>query len=239
AQGINAAGSASWIAGGVQVANESQTQSTAQLITDGAGGAIVAWQDTRSTADYDIYSSRLFANGTLPLRLISFSATDHNGDVLLAWETDNEINTSRFDIEFSTNGSSFTKLGEVAAKNLPGRNQYDFTHVAPADNILFYRLRQIDIDGRSEYTNIVKVVIDRTPHLTLYPNPATDFIQIKNIRAEEVQNIQAIGSDGRMVMICNPNNQMQYDISHLKTGIYILKLVKRDHSVSISRFEKQ
>ncbi|MEO5564885.1 MAG: T9SS type A sorting domain-containing protein, partial [Chitinophagaceae bacterium] len=205
AQGINAAGTASWIAGGVQVANESQIQSTAQLITDGAGGAIIAWQDTRSITTYDIYSSRLFANGTLPLQLLSFSATELNGDVLLAWETDNEINTSRFDIEFSTNGVSFTKLSEITARNLPGRNQYRFTHVAPADNILFYRLKQIDIDGKSEHSNTVKVIMNRTLQLTVYPNPAAGFIQIKNIRPEEIQNIQVISSDGRVVIISNAN----------------------------------
>lgn len=239
AQGINATGSASWLAGGVPVANESQIQSAAQLITDGAGGAIIAWQDTRSTTTYDIYSSKLFANGTLPLQLLSFSATDHNADVLLAWETDNEINTLRFDLEVSANGISFAKLGEVDSRNLPGKNQYSFTHSAPADNILYYRLKQIDIDGNADYSKTVKVTLNRVLQVTIYPNPAAGFIQIKNIRPDEMKSLQVVSSDGRVVMTSSANARMQYDISHLRTGIYILKLVKKDNSVLVNRFEKQ
>lgn len=239
AQGMNAAGSMSWATGGVPVTNESHAQSTAQLITDGAGGAIIAWQDLRSTVDYDIYSSRLFANGTLPLRFISFSADANKDDVILNWVTDNEVNSSHFDIEFSTDAVSFTKLGEVTAANTGGRNQYEFTHYAPADNILFYRLKQVDIDGRFKYSKTEKVVMDRTLQLLLYPDPASSFIRIKNIKPDDIQSIQVISSDGRTVMTGKAASQLQYDISRLSAGIYILKLVKKDNSVSISRFQKQ
>lgn len=237
-QGINATGTASWASGGVPVSNESHSQFSAQLITDGAGGAIIAWEDLRSELSYDIYSSKLLANGTLPLRLLSFSAGVNKDDVLLEWETDNEINSSHFDIEYSTDGVLFRKIGKVMARNSAGRNSYEFTHFSPLDKVLIYRLKLVDYDGKFEYSKTVKVVMNRRLQLVLYPDPASSFIQVKDIKADQVQSVQILSSDGRSVLLSKKSNQMQYNISHLPPGIYILKLTGKDDSVAIGRFEK-
>jgi hypothetical protein len=238
-QAIDVAGAGMWTPNGVPVCNEAHSQFGAQLIPDGTDGAIVVWQDLRNTLDYDIYSSRLFANGTLPLRLISFSAGSNKTDVLLTWDTDNELNSSHFDTEFSIDGMAFIKLGEVRAKNTAGRNRYSFTHFSPAGNALFYRLKQVDLDNKFTYSKTVKVTMDKSTHLELYPNPASNFIQLKNARPDEMQLIQVINSDGRIVMENKANNQMMYDIGHLRAGIYILRLLKKDQSVSINQFIKK
>ncbi len=238
AQGIDAAGAALWITNGVPVANESHSQTAAQLITDGADGAFIAWQDLRTTVDYDIYSSRLFANGSLPLRLLSFSASNNGKDVLLSWNTDNEMNSFYFDIEFSGNGSSFTKLGAVSARNLSGNNQYHFTHLSPVNNVLFYRLKLVDVDGKFVYSKIISVTRSKTLQVVLYPNPASNSIRVTNCNAEEVQEIQVLNSNGSLVMTGKANNQLQFNISHLSAGVYVLKVLKKDKSCLISQFEK-
>lgn len=239
AQGIDATGNALWTTNGVPVANESHAQSTAQLITDGAGGALIAWQDLRTTADYDIYSSRLFAGGVLPLRLLSFTAVPHNSNITLAWETENEINSSRFDVEVSANGTTFTKLATVTARNLPGKNQYGYVHSNITDPVLFYRLKQLDLDEKFEYSSIVKVTSGKEPQITLYPNPATDFIRLKNSDPSVISRLQLINAAGKQLMTFTANNQMQYAINTLKPGFYLLKLLKTDNTVIVLQFLKQ
>ena len=239
AQGIDAAGNTLWTANGVPVANEAHAQSAAQLITDGADGAVIAWQDLRTTADYDIYSSKLFASGLLPLHLISFAAANNKNDVLLTWQTENEINSSHFDIEFSSNGITFTKLATVKAKNTSGTNHYSFTHASPQDNILYYHLKLVDTDAKFTYSEILKVTSNRLPQLTLYPNPASNFIQLKNITAGQAKEIQIVSIDGKTVLAFKTTNAMQYNICHLTSGIYLLKLIKKDNSTQAIQFKKQ
>lgn len=238
-QGLDATGNALWVTNGVPVANEAHAQSAAKLLTDGANGAIIAWQDLRTTLDYDIYSSRLFAGGTLPLHLISFAVANNKNDAVLTWSTDNEINSSYFDIEFSTNGISFTKLGTVKAKNSPAGSVYNFTHFAPQDNVLYYRLKLVDNNGQFSYSKIVKLTMNRLPQLTLYPNPASNFIQLKNIRPNEVQEVHIAGIDGKIVLAFKATGSMQYNISNLPGGMYLLKLIKKDNTVSVIQFNKQ
>ncbi|MGF2410803.1 T9SS type A sorting domain-containing protein [Ferruginibacter sp.] len=239
AQGIDAAGNTLWAANGVPVANEAHAQSAAQLITDGADGAVIAWQDLRTTADYDIYSSRLFTSGLLPLHLISFSAANNKNNVVLTWDTENETNSSHFDIEFSSDGITFTKLAAVKAKNTAASNHYSFTHLSPQDNILYYRLKLVDTDAKFNYSEILKVTSNRLPQLKLYPNPASNFIQLKNIAAGQVKEIQIVSIDGKMVLAFKTTNAMQYNISHLTSGIYLLKLIKKDNTVTAIQFKKQ
>jgi Secretion system C-terminal sorting domain len=239
AQAIDVTGTALWLGNGVPVATEANAQFSSQLVPGNTDEAIIAWQDLRSTLDYDIYSSKLASNGTLPVRLLSFSAVSNKNDVLLTWTTDNETSSSHFDIESSTDGAIFTKLGQVISKNTPGRNQYSFTHVSPAGATLYYRLKQVDIDGRFEYSNTIKVTIEGSIRLILYPNPAGNFLLLKNCRADEIQFMQIISTDGKTVMARKAGNQLQYDITTLKPGLYILKLVKKDGTTSIIRFKKR
>ena len=223
---------------GVPVANEGNAQFAAQLLTDGANGAIIAWTDLRTTLDYDIYSSKLFANGTLPLSLLSFDAAAANGNVKLIWNTENEINTSHFDVEFSADGITFKKLATVKATNLPGKNKYYFVHTGITDNVLFYRLKQFDLDGKTTYSKTEKINISKATQVTVYPNPAADFIRLKNIDMAVVAQVQFINSDGRLLLTAKANNLMQFNISHLKPGSYLLKIIKKDNSTDVIQFLK-
>ncbi len=238
AQSIDAAGTALWNANGVPVANEGNAQFAAQLLTDGSNGAIIAWTDLRTTLDYDIYSSKLFPNGALPLNILSFNASAGNGNVTLIWNTENEINASHFDVEFSLDGITFKKLATVKANNLPGKNKYHFVHTGVTDNILFYRLKQFDLDGKVAYSKTEKINISKATQITVYPNPAADFIRLKNIDPAVVAQVQFISSDGRLLLAAKANSLMQFNISHLKPGSYLLKIIRKDKSTGVIQFLK-
>jgi hypothetical protein len=122
---------------------------------------------------------------------------------------------------------------------LPGKNQYGYVHSNITGPVLFYRLKQLDLDEKFEYSAIVKVNIGKEPQITLYPNPATDFIRLKNISPAGISQLQLIDAAGKQLMTFTTNNQMQYTINTLKPGFYLLKLLKTDNTVIVLQFLKQ
>ena len=109
----------------------------------------------------------------LPLSLLNFNAKEQDCAVALSWETADEVNVQRYDIQQSSDGAVFKTIGSEAAQNtLPGSNhQYDFTATQPEENA-YYRLQMIDIDGNYTYSPVVAMHIScyANNYLTLYPN---------------------------------------------------------------------
>ncbi len=239
AQKINAAGAVQWTANGVAVSTATNDQSVPALVSDGADGAIIAWQDLRTALDYDVYSSRLYANGTLPIRFISFTATARSNDADLAWTTTNEINTSHFDIEFSRDGILFEKIGAVPAANSGGTHYYRFTHSSPGGKIIYYRIREVDADGKFMYSDVARLTMQRTSGIRIYPNPVCDDIRLSNSNATEIKRLLITGTDGRTVLVFEMANSQVYDVRSLSKGVYFITLLKRDGSTERFPFIKQ
>jgi uncharacterized protein YqiB (DUF1249 family) len=239
AQSLDAAGNVLWPANGVPVANEGHAQSAAKLLTDGANGAIIAWQDLRTTLDYDIYASKLFAGGALPVKLLSFTARTNNNDVTLAWNTENEINTSYFELEVATDGTTFKKLATLKANNLSQKNSYSYVHANATGNLLFYRLKQIEFDGKFTYSATVKVILDKNGRVTIYPNPASDVLLLSNIKTANNDQVQVLTSDGKLLLQQNATANMRVNIKKLAQGNYVLRLVSKDGKTQSFIFIKQ
>jgi len=95
---------------------------------------------------------------TLPVTFESFSAIrGGNEEVTLDWTTYSETNNSRFEIERSLDGSNWTTIGTVAAGAVDHANSYDFNDATAGGGESWYRLRQVDIDGHSQYSRTVLV----------------------------------------------------------------------------------
>jgi hypothetical protein len=162
----------------------------------------------------------------LPLNLLSFSGIiQSNNDVLLQWQSTNEINTNRFEIEVSSNGNSFVKLGTVTAKNTSSINNYQFTdNSSQAVDTRYYRLKMIDNDGRFKYSTIVKMNITQQESISIYPNPVTDVF-VLNVN-NKLLNTKAkiIDMSGSTMMLFTVNRLYQnIDIRHLAKGMYLIR----------------
>ena len=149
-----------------------------QQTTD--GGYIVAGVTGSNDGDVsgnlggnDFWVVKLGANG-LPLRLLSFTGALENNTIKLNWQTTDEINTRDFIVERSTNGISFSAIGNVDADISPAINHfYNYTDIAPVPGNNFYRLKMEDIDYSFTYSPVVKIYYNRqgTFEITLAPNP--------------------------------------------------------------------
>jgi hypothetical protein len=109
---------------------------------------------------------------TLPLRLVSFTGVGSSCSALLDWKTEEESNTSHFEIEQSTDGIHFAKLVTVAAQGNGNGKNYNTT-TAQEKTTGYYRLKMVDKDGKFTYSEIivVKVNCHNNEYIRLYPNP--------------------------------------------------------------------
>ena len=169
-------------------------------------------------------------NNPLPVHFISFNANCEGDKVLLKWKTAQEQNSSRFDIERSVDGIRWTVIGNVPASNKSNTEiDYYFTDNNPQQNG-FYRIAEYDLDGRVQYSNIVRSLCNTTDLFKLWPNPAHEmaFINIVSNSGSQAM-IKIFDSKGALVKeqkytLSQGNNQLSIDMRSLTNGIYSLSV---------------
>ncbi|MEI9946762.1 MAG: LamG-like jellyroll fold domain-containing protein [Chitinophagaceae bacterium] len=161
---------------------------------------------------------------TLPLTWKYFVANQHDDAVLLQWETLNEENTDHFTVQHSGNGIDFINIGNVAAAgNTTNTVHYEFTHSTPVNGANFYRLQQVDKDGRSTYSSIVKVMVNENAAvLKLLANP----VQGKQIRFQlaAAEEVSLFTQEGKLVwkkkLVAGTNT---INANLFASGVYMLQ----------------
>lgn len=177
-------------------------------------------------------------NSQLPVELTSFDASPKKENTLLSWSTATEINSSHFQVEHSTSGLNFSPLGKVAAaENSKTTNNYQFLHQTPVVGDHYYRLKMVDIDGSTEYSDITHEHIEKnSTKISLYPNPSSTGVFTLTLKNDASNNIVQIIND-----IGKPIYQKQTDkdylrinLSNREAGVYTL-MVQNDDSRTVRR----
>ncbi|MFT3703403.1 MAG: T9SS type A sorting domain-containing protein [Agriterribacter sp.] len=174
----------------------------------------------------------------LPLDFIALNARKQNQDVLLEWTTANESNTKYFEIEWSDHPGNFSSIGKISSNNTPVTNSYHFMHLnAPTGNN-FYRIKQIDIDGKYTYSKIVSLQIEASSVIQIYPNPTQNSVQVRlRSNNETVKYIQLSNMAGSILFTQNTiySSNANISLSSLPTGVYWLKVVtgKNVHVIKV------
>ncbi|MFZ1528933.1 MAG: T9SS type A sorting domain-containing protein [Ferruginibacter sp.] len=180
-------------------------------------------------------------SGTVPLSLLSFEAKKRGETVGLSWKTTNEINTSHFEIERSSNGTGFTKIGSKNSANIPGEHAYLYDDTQPHKGVNFYRLKQVDIDGKYRYSKIIRVLFNAYGNgLEIYPNPAKDMVQFAFAGKQKNVLITVYDAQGRQVLFENKLNiqPLSLNVSALAKGTYTVQLSDGE-TVASGSFIKQ
>lgn len=174
------------------------------------------------------FSLSFFAKNTftvLPVDITSFSVAKDDNKALLSWNTENEINLLRYEVEKSTDGRSFIKLtGKTARGN--SSNTYTATDDKPVNGISYYRLKSIDKDGSYRYSIILKVDFTQKYLVSILPNPAHDYIIING--ADKFKRVQLLDLDGKVVQQFTRSSNNRYSIAGLPQGVYLLQLINDD-----------
>lgn len=155
----------------------------------------------------------------LPVKLLSLNVKNNNRVIVLQWETTNEINNRLFKIEKSADEENWEKIGQQTG--LGANHQYNFIDKNPENGMNYYRLQQIDWDGTIQYSVIRSIRFSDTNSITLYPNPAVDFIQLKGIHPDWAQNATIVDQNGKVALTFKLTNE-KVNIQSLPNGIYYL-----------------
>jgi len=158
----------------------------------------------------------------LPVELISFSAKKMERSVMLNWATASEINNDGFAIQRSRDGINFEEIGwENGSGDSDSYRQYDFEDFeSKANGIYYYRLKQIDFDGKYEYSTVAAVSFAKENEINIFPNPVRENIQIAGMESGQFLILDYLG---KVVKEGNFNSP-EINISELPVGIYFVKI---------------
>jgi hypothetical protein len=126
----------------------------------------------------------------LPVEFLSFDAFKNNQTVDVKWETVSERNSSHFIVQRSTDNTNFVAMGRVEAKGTTLANtKYLFNDAKPNRGINYYRLLQVDLDGKETFTKIVAINFDgELGELQVFPNPSSEGVAFNVILPTERGN---------------------------------------------------
>jgi zinc-dependent metalloproteinase lipoprotein len=164
----------------------------------------------------------------LPLQWGTFTGSLENNAVALKWTTYNEINNKEFEVQRSTNASEFISIGTVKALN-KSENNYLFNDGKIAvGNRYSYRLKQIDLDGKSSFSNIVNInYFNKDKSVLLYPNPLESKLNIQlnnfNNNKFEIEINDVLGK--KMYQNLNiQTNTIEVNTASWTKGVYFVQI---------------
>lgn len=120
----------------------------------------------------------------------------------------------------SESGVNFKTVGTMTAVNSRRINHYEFTHLPSSKGKHYYRLQQLDFDGKYEYSEVVAVQLGQSAEVVIYPNPAQNVLFV-NWENQEATPLELYNAFGALVREFTPSSQL--DLTGLAEGIYILK----------------
>jgi hypothetical protein len=175
--------------------------------------------------------------GTLPLELTDFWGENRVNFNFLEWATEREFNSEMFTIERRfENEESFTKIAEVKAAGVSlDPNQYELKDFnIEKDGVYYYKLQQINKDGKSTYSEIVAIVVDRSENadIRLYPNPARDRFEIElGLIEQNHVRVDILDAQGKLARVALVDSELAtgfykqvVEIENLAEGVYTVQI---------------
>lgn len=206
---------------------------------DQASGPWVAQDGPRSLSST---SPRTFAANTsqlgvltvsnssqpLPVELVSFTAEAQGPNALLRWATASELHNDHFEVEASTDGRAFRRIGTVVGA---GTSQLAHSYQLVDPSIIqygassvYYRLRQVDADGTASYSPVRTVAVALPAGLALFPNPTTQAATLTG--AAPGSPVTVLDAVGRLVLsvVANSTGTATLELSaELAAGVYVVR----------------
>ncbi|HRO48442.1 lectin-like protein [Agriterribacter sp.] len=178
-------------------------------------------------------------NSILPVTGLKFQVSETAKGSFLTWSTQTEINTLHFDIEHSDDGIHFNKIGQQsAAGNSSFRREYEWLHTAPSAGYNYYRLKQVDTDGRYTFSEIKLLKIEKEK-ISITPNPVRSQLTVNYPYNKKPATLLILRSNGVQThKITIKQNQTLIDVSQMSAGIYYITIIGDTKPVTM-KFIKQ
>lgn len=171
---------------------------------------------------------KITATAPVPLKLLSFTGKKVNGNHQLTWETVYQQKGDKFIIERSFDNLSFAAIGNKTAGNNSSET-HSFIVPATANNVVFYRIKLVNMDGSFSYSPIISFKQGAvTNDAKAFKNGSTIFISSSN----HISSVQVSDASGRVLLIkqINATGAVGLDASHLPAGLLLIKVLQDNGS---------
>lgn len=159
----------------------------------------------------------------LPVKLVSFDGNASEGTAVLDWSTSEEANSAFFEIERAADAKAWRTIGSVPAKGYSNAfSRYRFTDTAPLAKG-YYRLKQVDSDGHSEFSAIVSVLVKGGAKIYISPNPTDSHIELTGVSPQSeivIYTFAGIPVQQIVASVADP----KIPVSHLSPGLYLVSI---------------
>ncbi|MFA6274054.1 MAG: T9SS type A sorting domain-containing protein, partial [Candidatus Paceibacterota bacterium] len=183
-------------------------------------------------------------NTPLPVHFNAFDAYADKCNVQLHWSTAMEINNDYFTVERSHDGRVFTGIATVQSMgNSTEKQDYTYMDEHPADGLNYYRIRQVDLDGKHTATNVQQVYVhcNGDEAIKVFPTVSNNSIQVVLPPGYEDATVELLTTLGQVVKVPIEGSNLSYRIrvDHLASAMYMVRIRKGSqlHSYKIIKGE--
>ena len=176
-------------------------------------------------------------NIVLPVTGLSLKAIEKNNKIDITWSTRAELNNKGFNVQHSADGISFTTLSFLDSKgNTNNGFTYSYTDNIPYNGNNYYRVVQVDENGKTFNSPVVNVVIKNRQAFIIYPNPVEDQLNIQSNVNLENAKISIRDMNGRNVYESNLNGigNISVPVHNLASGVYSATIFESGKSTQLS-----
>lgn len=164
----------------------------------------------------------------LPVTLKSFTADKEGTAAQLKWTTTNESNNKGFELQRSADGKKWAAIGFVATQASGGKSlselYYSYRDDAPLAGTNFYRLNQIDRDGKEQYSAVQTLNFDLNTTVRTYPNPVRSTLSVNGLLGDNtLKLINLYGQVLQTIKTSTPD--IRIDLSSVPAGMYSLQII--------------
>ncbi|MES1214609.1 MAG: T9SS type A sorting domain-containing protein [Bacteroidota bacterium] len=176
----------------------------------------------------------------LPLKLLSFTAALESKTVALKWTTEQETNSNRFEVEKSYDGKNFSAIATVFAANSSSVTNYFYKDELNSDasQIIYYRLKMIDNDGKFTYSHIkiIRFIRQDAIGVTIYPNPSEGNVYVTLPKKWQGKRVEFSLFDitGKLVQkteTASADATENIGLQRISNGIYLLRISNRSETI--------
>ena len=216
--------------------------SAASYNSTGAGGDVAIARDADGTGTWGyLDETEVTPNATnavgLPIELISFEAHVIDENIQLKWATASELNNEYFIVEHSFDGISFKEIGrEEGAGTISTVQTYYYIDFEVSSGVHYYRLKQVDFDGKNDHSEIISVQILGENEVKVFPTVVENsftmeagtvfgknaFYEIFDISGKKIQN----------GVLNEDENSLQINTSNWYNGHYIVQIIQRGNRIT-------
>jgi trimeric autotransporter adhesin len=186
------------------------------------------------------WAGALESSAPLSVLWSSFTVTKQSDRTHIEWATSSNKEVSHYEVQRSTNGSSWSLISKVTAQsNSINSNSYEYFDNELIYGKVYYRIKQVDNNGAFSYSDTKSINREYQAELNVSPNPSKGIIQVSADKILEDAPLEVVTLNGALIMQTKlKGTTLNLDLSNLPNATYLIRIANNKTSVS-KLFEKQ